>query len=508
MDLDTDEGQGRTAAGAQGTYHAIGGIPMHIFEIFPWNEHFETGISSVDDQHRVLVRLLNRLAGYHVHQADVGSLSAIFDELASYAAYHFESEEAIWAEHLGADAWESGHRESHAQFVAELLRLKSEERHKPIDQVVGSVTGFLTRWLVSHILESDMRMAKAVLAIRSGMSVPDAKARAESEMRSISGVLIETILSMYDCLASRTMDLTKEVIERKRAEQELRLASAVVHNTVDAICITDDAGRIIRANPAFLETNEYSLEQLIGQGLEQLKFGQTEAQPFAEAARLGHWSGEITSSSRKGKRCAEWLTLSAIRAEQGDIENYVAVFSDITPLANLHHKLNRIAHYDVLTDLPNRVLLVDRLQAAIAAAKRSGRFLAVGYLDLDGFKEVNDRLGHAAGDLLLREIARRLQQMVRGVDTVARLGGDEFALLVGDLKSPADCRELLDRILHAVERPAEIQGSAASVSASIGVAAFPRDSTDPDELLVLADQAMYRAKRAGKSRIVFHEAAD
>lgn len=171
---------------------------------------------------------------------------------------------------------------------------------------------------------------------------------------------------------------------------------------------------------------------------------------------------------------------------------------------NLHRKLNRIAHYDMLTDLPNRVLLVDRMQAAIAAATRSGRFLAVGYLDLDGFKEVNDRFGHGAGDQLLREIARRLHQVVRSVDTVARLGGDEFALLIGDLKSPADCRELLDRILEAVERPAEIEGGAASVSASIGVAVFPRDSTDPDELLALADQAMYRAKRAGKARIDFH----
>jgi len=476
---------------------------MHTFEIFPWSEHFETGISSIDDQHRILVGLLNRLAGYLVHQPDGNSLSAIFDELARYADYHFASEEAIWAQYLGADAWESGHKESHAQFVAELLRLKSEERNKPMDQVVGSVTGFLTRWLVAHILESDMRLARVVLAMQTGLSVADAKARAESEMRSNSGVLIEAILSMYDCLASRTMELTKEVIERKRAEQQLRLASAVVYDTMDAICMTDGAGRIIRANPAFLETNEYALEDLIGQSLEELKFAQVELRPHAEAARLGHWSGEITSLSRTGKRCEEWMTLSAIRDEEGRIENYVAVFSDITPLVNRHHRLNRIAHYDALTELPNRVLLVDRMQAAIAAATRSGRFLAVGYLDLDGFKEVNDRLGHAAGDQLLRDIARRLHQVVRGVDTVARLGGDEFALLIGELKSPADCRELLDRILHAVERPAEIQGVAASVSASIGVAVFPRDSTDPDELLALADQAMYRAKRAGKARIDF-----
>lgn len=477
---------------------------MHTFEIFPWNENFETGISSIDDQHRMLVQLVNRLAGHLVHQADLTSMSAIFDELARYAAYHFESEEAIWAQYLGADAWEASHRESHAKFVAELHRLKSEERHKPMDQVVRSVAGFLTRWLVSHILGSDMRLAKAVLAMQGGMSVVDAKARAESEMRSISAVLIEAILSMYDCLASRTMELTKEVNERKRAEQQLRLASAAVFSTLDAICVTDDVGRIIRANPAFLETNECPLEDLIGQSLEELKFGQTEARPYAEAARLGHWSGEVTSRSRTGKRRAEWLTLSVIRDEQGRVENYVAAFSDITPLANLHRKLNRIAHYDALTDLPNRVLLVDRMQAAIAAATRSGRFLAIGYLDLDGFKEVNDRVGHAAGDQLLREIARRLHRVVRGVDTVARLGGDEFALLIGDLRSPADCRELLDRILHAVEEPVEIQGGAASVSASIGVAVFPRDSTDPEELLVLADQAMYRAKRAGKARIDFH----
>lgn len=216
---------------------------MHTFEIFPWNENFETGISSIDEQHRMLVRLVNRLAGYLVHQADLASMAAIFDELAGYAAHHFESEEAIWAQYLGADAWEASHRVGHAQFVAELHRLKSEGRHKPMDQLVGSVTGFLTRWLVSHILGSDMRLAKVVLAMQGGMSLADAKARAESDMRSISGVLTEAILSMYDGLASRTMELTKEVIERKRAEQQLRLERRDRESQQDgqAACGMDDA---------------------------------------------------------------------------------------------------------------------------------------------------------------------------------------------------------------------------------------------------------------------------
>lgn len=478
---------------------------MIAFEIFPWNAHFETGIALIDQQHHTLVDLLNRLARQLAHDSDATSLMALFDELTSYAARHFESEEAIWAQYLPGDDWESEHKDSHQQFLAEVLRLREEGSGKSIDEVVKAVAAYLTRWLTFHILSSDMRLARAVHAVQSGLSVADAKAQAEREMRSAMDVLIGAILSMYDRLSSRTLELIQEINERKRVEQRLRLASTIVQNTMDAICITDAGGCIIEANPAFLETNGWSLEGLAGRSLRELKFGEVEADPCAESARIGHWSGDVRSRTRSGKRCAEWLTLSAIRDEQGEISNYVAVFSDITQLVNLHQKLSRIAHYDSLTELPNRVLLFDRMQAAFAAAQRSQSLLAVCYLDLDGFKAVNDTLGHSAGDQLLREVAQRLHHVLRGIDTVARLGGDEFVMLMGNLHGIDACRELLQRVLAAVDQPVYTQEGEARVSASIGVAFYPRDSRSADELLALADRALYRAKRSGRSCIVFHD---
>lgn len=477
---------------------------MHAFEIFPWNAHFETGIPLIDHQHRTLVDLLNRLARYLAHDSDASSLATLFDELATYAAHHFVSEEAIWAQYLPGDEWEIGHKQSHAQFLTDIARLREDGSDKPVDKVVEAVAGYLTRWLTFHILASDMRLAKTVLAVQAGFPRAEAKRRAKREMRSAMDVLIGAILSMYDSLSSRTLELMQEINEKRRAEQKLRLAAAIVQSTMDAICITDAAGLIIHANPSFLEINECSLAELDGRSLQALKFADMEVDPCVEALRIGHWTGEICSRTKSGKRCKEWLTLSAMRDEQGELCNYVAVFADITQLVNLNQKLNRIAHYDALTELPNRVLLFDRMQAAFASAQRSQELLAVCFLDLDGFKSVNDALGHAAGDQLLREVAQRLHHVLRGVDTVARLGGDEFVMLIGNLKSPDACVELLQRVLKTVDQPVCTEAGEARVSASIGVAFFPRDSSSADELLALADRALYRAKRSGRSCIVFH----
>jgi diguanylate cyclase (GGDEF)-like protein len=197
-----------------------------------------------------------------------------------------------------------------------------------------------------------------------------------------------------------------------------------------------------------------------------------------------------------------------VKDAAGAVSHYVGILSDITAAREHAERLERIAHYDVLTDIPNRALLADRMRQAIAQTSRTQGLLAICYLDLDGFKSVNDSLGHAAGDRVLVEMANRLTSCLRGGDTVARLGGDEFALLLLGLTHREECALALQRILDMLDRPVEAAaGHSVSISASIGVTLFPADDGDADSLLRHADHAMYLAKQRGKNRYEFFDAA-
>ena len=212
------------------------------------------------------------------------------------------------------------------------------------------------------------------------------------------------------------------------------------------------------------------------------------------------WSGEVWNRRKNGEVYAEILSISAVRDNAGKLLHYLAVFSDITRLKAHESELAHIANYDVLTGVPNRRLLSDRLKVALARSRRDRSTLAVCMLDLDGFKEVNDRLGHASGDLMLIEIARRLQSVLREDDTLARLGGDEFVLLFSDMRQQEESHRALTRVLQAIAQPVQLGDNDAQVSASIGVTMYPLDDSDADTLLRHADQAMYVAKQAGKNR--------
>ena len=475
-----------------------------LLEIFPWNENFATGFPQIDEQHQRLVQLLNRLASSLAYQSDIHTLSNIFNELAEYAVYHFQTEENVWHQFLAGDAWEAAHKKAHENFVSDVLRLKDEEKSKSLSEVFEEVVSFLTHWLVFHILETDKRMSMVALAVQSGMPLEQAKQHANQQMTGSMKVMIETILSMYDTLASRTLQLMKEVIDRQKAEAKLRLAANVIENTLEAICITDADTNVIDVNPAFYETSLYSPIEVIGKNLKTLKLGledeKLSSRIWDAVADQGHWSGEILSRTKSGEIDIEWLTLSSIKDEHGAISNYVAVFTNIVHLIQQRHELERIANHDALTGLPNRLLLSDRLELAIAHAERTRSILAVCNLDLDGFKPVNDHYGHAAGDLVLKEVAQRLLKVIRGNDTVARLGGDEFVILFVDLKAQNDFMELLDSVLQDIARPIQIQNENVFIAGSIGVTLFPQDNGKPDALMEHADQAMYEAKRLGKSQ--------
>jgi diguanylate cyclase (GGDEF)-like protein len=219
-----------------------------------------------------------------------------------------------------------------------------------------------------------------------------------------------------------------------------------------------------------------------------------------------HWTGEVRNRRKNGEVYAEMLTISTIRDSAQLIQNYVALFTDITSMKKHQQQLEHIAHYDALTDLPNRVLLADRLQQAILQSQRHNRLLAVLYLDLDGFKTVNDTYGHKIGDELLICVSQRMKTALREGDTLARIGGDEFVAALVDLEQAQDYELVLERLLLAASEPVKVSDTILQVSASIGVTLYPQDSADADILLRQADQAMYQAKQSGKNRYhLFHE---
>ncbi|HQR61109.1 MAG TPA: EAL domain-containing protein [Methylophilaceae bacterium] len=295
-----------------------------------------------------------------------------------------------------------------------------------------------------------------------------------------------------------------DITERKLVEDKLHLAARVFSEAHEGIIITDTAGVIVDVNPTFCNITGYSRDEVIGKNPNLLNSGKQTAEFFASLwdalNRGGYWQGELWNRKKNGELFAERLTISVLRDEQGAVVHYLGLFSDITQTKQQQQTLELMAHYDVLTRLPNRVLFADRFAQAIAHGRREETLLAVCYLDLDGFKHINDTLGHEAGDRLLVEVANRIKATLRQEDTVSRLGGDEFALLLGDIGTLDQGEQALARIIQAVAQPHLLDGQEVSISASIGVTIFPLDDADPDTLLRHADQAMYQAKLDGRNR--------
>jgi diguanylate cyclase (GGDEF)-like protein/PAS domain S-box-containing protein len=302
----------------------------------------------------------------------------------------------------------------------------------------------------------------------------------------------------------------RDITERKQAEAKLKLAASVFSHAREGIIITDAAGTIVDVNETFTLISGYARDEAIGQNPRLLRSGRQNPEFYASLWRdlidKSHWYGEIWNRRKSGEDYAEMLTISAVRDAQGVTQNYVALFSDITAQKEHEGQLEHIAHFDALTNLPNRVLLADRLHQAMAQAQRRDERVAVAYLDLDGFKAINDHHGHHAGDQLLIIISTRMKESMREGDTLARLGGDEFVAVLLDLPDIEASTHMLTRLLDAASQPAEVGDLVLQVSASIGVTFFPQPDVDADQLLRQADQAMYQAKLAGKNRYYIFDA--
>jgi diguanylate cyclase (GGDEF)-like protein/PAS domain S-box-containing protein len=298
--------------------------------------------------------------------------------------------------------------------------------------------------------------------------------------------------------------ISRDITEQRRTEASLQLAASVFTHAREGILITDADGVIVDVNATFTRITGYRRDEVIGRNPRLLKSGRQTPECYAAMWQAllgqGYWCGEVWNRRQSGEVYAELLTISAVRDGAGVTQNYVALFTDITQIKEHQSQLEQIAHYDALTGLPNRVLLGDRLRQAIAHSQRRGQALAVVYLDLDGFKAVNDNHGHEVGDELLIVLGQRMKGALRDGDTLARIGGDEFVAVLVDLERAEDCEPVLARLLQAAADPVVAGAALLHVTASIGVTLYPQDGVDADQLLRHADQAMYQAKQGGKNR--------
>ena len=299
--------------------------------------------------------------------------------------------------------------------------------------------------------------------------------------------------------------IARNITERKLAEEKLRLSSSVFTHAWEGILITTTDGTIVDVNDAFSRITSYSRDEVLGKNPRMLSSGLQKQAFYADLwdslIKKGHWYGEVWNRRKSGEMYAIVETISAVNDAQSIPRHYVAMLTDITRLKEHENELEHIAHYDPLTNLPNRILLADRMRQGITQVHRRNQSLAVVFLDLDGFKAINDKHGHEAGDRLLMSLASRMGQALREGDTVARIGGDEFVAVLLDLDSKATAVQLLNRLLAAAFEPVHFGDISLQVSASLGVAFYPQEEDiDADQLLRQADQAMYQAKLAGKNR--------
>jgi diguanylate cyclase (GGDEF)-like protein/PAS domain S-box-containing protein len=330
-------------------------------------------------------------------------------------------------------------------------------------------------------------------------------ARAKREhlaLTQLTAKLEETVALRTRELKERNAALQREIEERGRHEDALRVADTVFESAAEAIIVTNAENNIVRVNPAFTAITGYTPAEVMGRNPRLLKSGRHGPDFYQEmwtALNIrSHWEGEIWNRHKNGDVRVEWLSIAKI--DNGDgVAHYLAVFHDITRRKEAEELLRFKAHHDALTELPNRELFKDRMQTTLNQARRYHRNFALLLIDLDRFKEVNDSLGHAAGDELLVEAAQRLSSCVRETDTVARIGGDEFAIILSEMTADDEAEQIAQRAVALLNEPYHLDAGTARISGCVGIALYPLHGRESDQLLRNADVALYAAKEGGRN---------
>ncbi len=324
------------------------------------------------------------------------------------------------------------------------------------------------------------------------------------------GHIIEHYIPNFDAdgTAKGFVTQSSEVTILKETEAKLELAACVFENTLDGVLITDADGIILSVNPAFTEITGYTAGEAVGQNPRILQSNRHDRAFYAamwkQIITEGRWNGEIWNRRKDGDLYLQRMTISMVRETDGEPVRYVSVFSDITALWRKDEHIKHLAFHDALTDLPNRTLLMDRVNRIMINSDREPCNLALLFLDLDGFKLINDQYGHNVGDDILKEVAKRLLGLVRQSDIVARLGGDEFIVVLNNPKGIEKITSIATSVVSSINEPMEIHGEVLHVGASVGIAMFPADAGTSADLIKNADTAMYVAKDSGRNKISFY----
>nr|WP_255840544.1 EAL domain-containing protein [Pseudomonas benzenivorans] len=400
---------------------------------------------------------------------------------------------------------------------------------------VQPVLGFTTEWVLSNGFRSLASnpaqltdLNQLLERVRGGLGTPQRMAELRQQL--------QPQLFVFDCLRADgrripvelrlvpmwdehgrfegLLGVGRDIAQQRRAEKELRMAATVFEHSTAAILVTDPAGYIVQVNKAFSRVSGYSSAQVLDQLPSMLTADRQQASHLqyilGQLNQRGSWEGEVWLKRRSGESFPAWVGITAVQDEEGDLVSYVCFFSDISERKASEQRIHRLAYYDALTQLPNRTLFQDRLHTALQHGERHQQWVVLMFLDLDRFKPINDSLGHAAGDRMLKDVATRLSACVDADDTVARMGGDEFTLL---LQSSTSQEAALNRAIHVAEqilaslaRPFILEGREFFVTASIGIALSPQDGDELSQLMKNADTAMYHAKERGKNNFQFYQA--
>jgi diguanylate cyclase (GGDEF)-like protein/PAS domain S-box-containing protein len=438
-------------------------------------------------------------------QADASALASavvVLDDisarkLAAQALQRSEEQLRSYAEHapLGVVLVDARGRllQANAAALALAGRTPHQSWLKPLADLVSERGRPLSRWASRPLLRTGRWSLEAQLQ------------RADGSTRWIA-------VNAARAAGGHYLAFVQDITERKQEERALRQAHALFESTQEGLLVTDPDANIVAANPAFCRTTGYTLEELRGRPVHMLSSGRQDAafyhRMWATLAQTGMWQGEVWNRRKNGEVYPQWLAINAVRGPDGTLMNYVAAGMDLTRARQSEMELQRMAHHDALTGLPNRLLLMETLEQAVARAQRQRNRGAVLMLDLDRFKNVNDSLGHPAGDRLLQEMAQRLRARLRSADTIARLGGDEFGVLVEGLADPEDAAKVAHALIHACQQPVTLDGGLViCMGASVGISLFPDDSAHGDRLIQQADAAMYSAKGAGRGTFRFFTGA-
>lgn len=392
------------------------------------------------------------------------------------------------------------------QIGAGLIVLDPAGRVLWFNPTAGELVGGDAKKLLGRPLEC---LESSTAAARTGHEMKSASLPEDGQPVTLRMTRLDGTWFWAECFArdialpagTGTILLFMDISGRKGPGIENGLAAKVFECSGEAIMITDRQDRILCINPAFTKATGYLLDEVAGRSPAFLNSGRQDKsfydRMWATVHRDGHWKGEVWNRRKSGELYPEWMAVTAVRSQTGRIDHHITILSDITDrLANEEH-LRYLAQHDFLTGLPNRALLQDRFTQAVANARRHAHKIALMFLDLDNFKEVNDRYGHFTGDQLLQELAQRLSAAVRSGDTVSRYGGDEFILLLPEIQGPDVEAEVVMKIKKHLQEPFAIDGHEFCLSASIGISIYPSDGQDLNELLSRADAAMYAVKNRG-----------